>query len=214
MKVFGVIVLVLLATAAAVADDSVLPIDDFEHGLRPGWEEKRFEGRTLYEIVPEGTGHVLRATSQQGASGLIYRMAYDPKRFALLSWRWKVDNIIASGDATRKSGDDYAARVYVIFPHWFPPKTRSINYIWANRLPQGEHIPNPFFANAVMVAVESGPQKVGQWLEETRNVYEDYRRIFGEEPPEAGAVAIMTDTDNTGEAAVAYYDDLRVWRRP
>jgi hypothetical protein len=98
----------------------------------------------------------------------------------------------------------------VIFPHWFPPKTRSINYIWANRLPEGEFIPNSYYGNAVMLAVESGPEKVGLWVDERRDVLADYRTIFGEEPPTAGAIAIMTDTDNTGESAVAYYDDIRL----
>ena len=93
----------------------------------------------------------------------------------------------------------------MIFPHWLPPLTKSINYIWANKLPKGRHVPNPFYSNAVMVAVESGNENVGKWIAERRNVYEDFKAIFGEEPP---LIAIMTDTDNTGEAAVAYYDDM------
>ena len=121
-----------------------------------------------------------------------------------------MENTLRKGDETRKSGDDYSARVYVVFPHWLPFKTRSLNYIWANRLAKGANTPNPFYANAVMVAVESGDQMVGQWVSEQRDIREDYRRIFGGEPPKVGAVALMTDTDNTGESAVAYYDDLRI----
>jgi hypothetical protein len=62
-----------------------------------------------------------------------------------------------------------------------------------------------------MIAVQSGPSLVGQWLEEKRNLLEDYRKCFGEEPPTAGAVAIMTDTDNTGEQAVAWYGPIRLY---
>jgi Protein of unknown function (DUF3047) len=189
-------------------------IDRFEGGLAPRWEEKTFKGRTLYDVVAEGSGHVLRARSQDAASGLIYRTEYDLTRFPRLAWRWKVENILQKGDARSKAGDDYSARVYVIFPHWFAPKTRSINYIWANRLPRGTFVPNPFFGNAVMLAVQSGPERVGEWISEERDVAADYRTIFGEEPPLAGGVAIMTDTDNTGEAAVAYYDDLRLLSAP
>ena len=155
---------------------------------------------------------MLKAESRDAASCLIYRQEYDPKEFPILSWRWKVDNILDKGDETKKEGDDYAARVYVIFPHWFWPKTKSINYIWANKLPKGEFVPNPFAGNAVMVAVESGREKVGRWVSERRNVYEDYRRIFGEEPPKVGAIALMTDTDNTGGSATAWYDDIRIER--
>jgi hypothetical protein len=61
-----------------------------------------------------------------------------------------------------------------------------------------------------MIAVESGPEKAGAWQTETRNIYEDYRRSFGEAPPRVGAVAIMTDTDNTGEDALAWYGAIRI----
>ena len=59
-----------------------------------------------------------------------------------------------------------------------------------------------------MIVVQSGPQRVGSWVEEERNVYEDYQLAFGEEPPAISGVAIMSDTDNTKERAVAYYGDI------
>jgi len=203
--------LVLSAGSTGAAPRSLL-IDDFEHGIRAGWEEKSFKGETVYRVVPdpETKGHCLQAEARGTASGLIFRREYDLRDYPVLSWRWRVAGTVAGGDETRKSGDDYAARVYVIFPHWFFPKTRSINYIWANRLPQGEHLPNPFSANAVMLAVESGNANAGRWMAERRNVYEDYRRLFGEEPPQVGAIAVMTDTDNTGGSAMACYDDIRI----
>ena len=120
--------------------------------------------------------------------------------------------MLDKGDVRAKKTDDYPARVYVIFPHWFPPKTRSINYIWANRLPVGEAVPNAYYAKAIMLAVQSGAENAGKWVTEERNVLEDFRRLFGEEPPEVGAIAIMTDTDNTGEQATACYDDLTLFR--
>jgi hypothetical protein len=61
-----------------------------------------------------------------------------------------------------------------------------------------------------MIAVQSGQTHVGQWMEEKRNLLEGYRKCFGEETPKAGAVAIMTDTDNTGEKAIAWYGPLRL----
>jgi hypothetical protein len=99
--------------------------------------------------------------------------------------------------------------VYVVFPSTFFWRTRAVNYIWANRLPRGAFLPNTFTGNAVMVAVESGDGNAGRWIDEERNLAEDYRRAFGEDPPRIGAVAIMTDTDNTGEEAVAWYGAIR-----
>ncbi|MEJ2202355.1 MAG: DUF3047 domain-containing protein [Desulfuromonadaceae bacterium] len=187
-----------------------LLIDDFEQGLRPVWREQIFQGQTRYRVVAADGGKVLQADSRGTASGLVFKQRYDLQQYPCLAWRWQVSNILTKGDARSRAGDDYAARVYVVFPHWFPSKTRSINYIWANRLPRGEFLANPFYGNAVMLAVESGTEKVGSWVEEKRNVLADYRMIFGEEPPLAGAIAIMTDTDNTGESASAWYDDIRL----
>jgi len=99
--------------------------------------------------------------------------------------------------------------VYVVFPSVLFWRTRAVNYIWANRLPPGAFLPNAFTGNAVMVAVESGNGNAGRWIDEERNIVEDFRRAFGEDPPEIGAVAIMTDTDNTGEEAVAWYGAIR-----
>ncbi|MBE0598071.1 MAG: DUF3047 domain-containing protein [Desulfuromonadales bacterium] len=214
MKTVIFILLGLLLGVNHGAAGEVIVIDHFDNGLRPEWEEKTFKGRTNYSVVEENGNGVLKAESRDAASGLIFRINIDVKEYPILTWRWKVENILEKGDATRKEGDDYAARVYVVFPHWVPFKSRSINYIWANRLPQGEYVPSPFFRNSIMVAVRSGYAGVGRWQMERRNLLEDYRRIFGGDPPEASAVAIMTDTDNTGGSAKAFYDEIRLEKTP
>lgn len=186
-------------------------VDDFEQGLS-GWQEKEFLDRTVYAVVKTADGnHVLHASSHASASGLVKELSFNVKDYPFLTWRWKVEHALASGNALTKQGDDYAARVYVIFPHWLKPLTRTINYMWANRLAVGAEVPNPYYSRAMMVAVQSGNEKAGRWVTETRNVYEDFRRLFGEDPPQAGAVAIMTDTDNTGEQVQAWYDDIKLW---
>ncbi|MFU8858474.1 MAG: DUF3047 domain-containing protein [Deferrisomatales bacterium] len=202
--------LLALAVAAALADPRTLLVDDFEDGLRSGWKERSFEGHTLYEVVSDGGNRVLRAESRGTASGLFYELSFDPREYPILTWRWKVENLVEASDPTRKSGDDYPARLYVVFPHWFFPRTRSLNYIWATDFPVDRPIPNPFTANAMMIAVRSGPGDVGRWVEERRDLVADFRAAFGTDPPRAGAVAVMTDTDQTGERAVAYYDDIRL----
>jgi hypothetical protein len=173
-----------------------------------GWETKNFKGSTTYSLVQDGGRTVIKAHSKAAASGLIRKVTLDPARFRYLHWSWKIDTTIDKGNERTKAGDDYAARVYVVFPGRFFWQTRAINYIWANHLPKGEAIPNAFTANAMMVAVESGPEKAGQWLNEVRDVLVDYRRLFGQDPREIGAIAIMTDTDNTAGEATGWYGDI------
>ena len=201
------------------AQDSVsanpceIVIDDFANGMKNKWKSRSFKGTTEYTWITEEKKAYVRATSKASASGLYYRIEYDTQQYPYITWKWRVDNTINSGDESRKSGDDYAARVYVVFPAFFFWNTTAINYIWANKLPKEKTVPNPFSKNSIMIAVQSGEAETGKWIVETRNVYEDYRRVFGKEPPKAGAIAIMTDSDNTGENASADYGSIAIWCR-
>jgi len=199
----------VLATPSLGAGSKVIIVDDFENGLSSVWTIKSFVGFSDYSVVAEKGNNVLAATSAATASGLFFEKEIDLKSFPIISWRWKIEQTVPGGDVRSKEKDDYPARIYIVFPHWFYPKTRSINYIWANRLPVGEIVPSPYTANSQMVAVRSGDAEAGIWFEERRNVYEDYRRIFGEEPRLVGAIAIMTDSDNTKTSAQAWYDDIQ-----
>ena len=184
---------------------------------------------TTYKVVEGEAGKFLvKAESEASASALIREIQFDPKAYPILRWRWKVENVIQKGDETKKEGDDYAARVYVNFRYnpdeataWerlkygsirgiygsYPPKA-ALNYIWANKLPRGRSADNAYTDRAKMVAVESGSERIGTWVEEERNIYQDYVSLFGEEPPQVIGIAVMTDTDDTQENAVAYYADI------
>ncbi|WP_236613297.1 DUF3047 domain-containing protein [Chrysiogenes arsenatis] len=208
--VFLIALLLLLAPPVASAP----PAKTLDFGDQ--WQEQTFRktAPTTYQQLNEAGKPIMRAQANGAASGLVYEIDFDPAVYPILKWRWKIDQVLPLGDARTKAGDDYPARVYVVFPKWFKPATQSINYIWANRLPQGEVIPNPFFDNARMVAVRSGNGDAGIWHTECRNIYRDYQAIFGEAPPRAGAIAIMTDADNTGGTATGYYADIQLLTAP
>lgn len=183
-------------------------VGSFSTGDLSGWTPKIFQGKTTYTLQEDGGKTVLRAESRGAASGLIKEIRLDPRSAPMLRWSWKIERTLARGDERTKAGDDYAARVYVVFPSLLFWRTRAVSYIWANRLPVGESLPNAYSSDAVMMAIESGNGKAGTWVHEERNIYEDYRALFGKEPPPLGAVAIMTDTDNTGEETIAWYGDI------
>ncbi len=200
--------LVSPALSGGEAFPDQLVIAAFSKGDLSGWEKKIFKGETEYTIVQSDGRKALRAISRNAASGLVKKLDIDSSRYPLLRWSWKIKHTLKREDATKKSGDDFVARVYVVFPRTLFWKTRAINYVWSANLPKGTVIPNAYTANAVMVAVESGDGKAGIWVNEERNIFEDYKRFFGEEPPHLGAVALMSDTDNTGDEAEAYFGDI------
>lgn len=199
-------------------------------GLPEGWKPltfKKIPKLTTYELIKDGEQVVVKAISDASASGLTKDVKIDPKEFPLVRWRWKIENLLKLSDATRKDGDDYPARLYITF-EYDPDKVSvgkklkykagrvlfgdipigAINYVWERKAPVGSIIDNAYTDFVKMVVVESGPENIGIWAEESRNVYEDYKRAFGEEPPMINGVAIMSDTDNTKERATAYYGDI------
>ena len=211
-------------------------IDTFSEGVEAsgfpkGWKPLHFKKilrHPQYTLEQQGENSVLKAVSRASASGIYKDLDLDLREYPILSWRWRVENIIQKGDEHTKIGDDYAARIYVTFRYdsarvsvWerakhetyrllygeYPP-SGSLNYIWANKLAKGTAIDSAYTDRSKMVAVESGSEGIGEWRIEQRDVYQDYKKLFGDEPPSPLTVAIMTDTDNTGESATAYYDDI------
>ncbi len=204
-------------------------------GLPKGWEPLTFnkiKSHTHYEWSPEN--HVIHAVSSAAASGLTYRLDQEAGKAPILRWRWRVSHSISKGEEKTKAGDDYAARIYVTFRYdpskvgagarikygfakalygEYPPHA-GINYIWANRLAQGESTPNPYTDRVMMVAVRSGDSEAGKWFAEERNIQEDYRTLFKEDPPPLAGIALMTDTDNTGSQAEAWYADIELRSAP
>jgi Protein of unknown function (DUF3047) len=237
----AVLVWGLLCISAGATGDAptVLEVGRFSAG-RPGlahtdgWKPLAFKkvlAPTAYELVLDADTVVVKATSNASASGLIKKVKIDPSTFPVVRWRWKIENVLSRSDVTRKSGDDYPARLYITF-EYDPNKVSlgkklkyqagkvlfgdipiaALNYIWDTKSAVGTIVDNAYTDFAKMIVVESGGAKVGGWVEESRNVFEDYRQAFGEEPPLINGVAIMTDTDNTKERAVAYYGDIRFVR--
>ena len=238
---FGFLVLGLLFAVSASTEDSslLLEVGRFSSSrpgsaLPDGWKPltfKKVPKSTAYELVTNGDTVVVKATSDAGASGLTKEVKIDPSVFPVVRWRWKVENLLTGSDVTRKSGDDYPARLYITF-EYDPEKVSfgrklkykagrvlfgdipiaALNYIWDTKTPVGTVVDNAYTDFAKMIVVESGSQKLGLWVEESRNIYEDYKKAFGEEPPMINGVAIMSDTDNTKERATAYYGDIQFTR--
>ena len=234
----GVLLLTVLLSAptALVAESpSVIEVAKFSSGtvgqtMPDGWKPltfKKVPKHTSYEVVKDGERAVVKAVSEASASGLTKPVRIDPREFPIVRWRWKVDHVLNGSDVALKAGDDFPARLYVTFEYdpekvSFGKKLKykagraifgdipigALNYIWETKTPIGTIVENAYTDFAQMIVVESGPQKVGTWVVEERNIYEDYKRAFGEEPPMINGVAIMTDTDNTKERATAYYGDI------
>jgi len=240
-RIAAALAAVVFAGCASLPDAVTLPyVSTFSdsapgEALPSGWEPwslSKFKKPTQYQLVSYDGKTVIKASAQASASGLVHRLDVDPKLFPTLEWRWKVNELIASADNTKKHTEDSPVRVVVAFggdieklplgDRLFFDNMRALigrempyatlMYIWENRATKDSVIPNLHTSRVKMIVAESGRGKLGSWQEVTRNVYADFRRAFGEEPGPIISIGIMTDTDNTGANVHAYYGDI-VFRR-
>jgi hypothetical protein len=171
---------------------------------------------------------VLEGSAHAAAGGLIFRVDGDARVDSVLRFKWKPGNLIASSDPRTKSGDDYVARVYVTFAYdpdragvkektenaiarllyGETPPHAALSYVFTHKAAIGSIITSPFTKRVKKIVVDSDPSSVGKWKSFTRDIYDDYKRAFGEEPTRISGIAIMVDTDNTGETASARFGDI------
>jgi hypothetical protein len=227
-----VMILSLGSMAFGQRDADVFLREEFDSLDR--WSPFFFEKipeHTVYEVVSEGGVSMLRARSEGSASALILKERFDVYKFPRLRWRWKVSNVFQKGNALTKEGDDYPLRIYVIFRYdpdkagfWerlkyssakliygeYPPHS-SLNYIWANRPHKDQVLTSPYTGRSKMIPLRFGQGSSGRWFVEEVNILKDYRRAFGQDPPSIASLAIMSDSDNTGEKVVSYIDFIEIF---
>jgi Protein of unknown function (DUF3047) len=213
----GVILTVVAAAPAFPADSPTHLVEDWSRQpdgkteIPDGWTGHNWGGsRYEFTVVIEGAQRVLRMQSQSDNSTISKEVALDVRRFPILVWRWKIVTLPAGGDSRRRDADDQAAQVYVTFAR-FPEKVRSrvIGYVWDTTAPSGAIVKSPSASAVTYVIVRSGEAGVGRWWTETRNVYDDYRRIHSEEPPEKiNVVSIAVDSNDTRSSAEFYIGEI------
>ncbi len=167
---------------------------------------------TRYSRAGKG---IIKAESL-GTRSSLYREVIEKERdFPVLSWRWKISNVVRSAVETKKDRSDAAARVMAVFGRdrgskvmeGTEPLGLRIEYIWASHLPQDRIFDHPGEKYCKVFVLESGAKKAGEWVFEKRNLHEDYKKAFGKEPSGVLAIGIQTDTDHSNEMVTAYYSD-------
>lgn len=180
------------------------------------WETKIFKGKVIYKVEQDTLNGSLHAISLGSASAIFYKMKehFRAEDYPYLSWRWKVLKFPDQEKLKKRRGierDDYAARVYVIFPSFFILSSKVLEYVWDEVAPVETISDSPYSSNIKLIVAESGRDKLGEWVLEERDILRDYRRAFGSDPAlRVGAVALMSDADNTQDVAEAYFDDVKM----
>ncbi len=182
------------------------------------WEEKVFKGKVVYRIEQAQDLSYVRASSEAAASALYYKIRIDAKtNRPLVTWKWRVEKFPAKKNSENlevQDEDDFAARVYVIFPAGFILNSKVLEYVWTETIPVGTTGTSPYSKNIKLMVLASGPAEDGRWREEQRDILADYRKMFGASPErDMGMVGFMTNTEHTRTSAEAMYDDIKIGYR-
>jgi hypothetical protein len=223
---WAAVVMIPVATFSALQPGAALP---------PDWAPLQTAGisaHTRYTLINDSGVTVLRADSSASASGLSRQLRIDPAEHPWLRWRWKINNIVAQADLRTKAGDDFPARLYVMFDYpleklpfvernklrlaraLFDPNlpAATLCYVWDGNAPAESVAPSAYTDRVRLIVVESGTARVRQWVDFERNIVRDFRTAFGEDAPPVSGIAIMTDTDNTGAAATSFFGDISFYK--
>jgi Protein of unknown function (DUF3047) len=221
-------------TLASDAVNTLTPFSKSAVGTSvPGWKFQPLRGvknNTRYALVQDESLNavVVEATANSSAGALGVRMDADAKLTPNLRFKWRVGELIESSDPTTKAGDDYSARIYVTFAYdperatlkektenvfartlyGETPPHAALAYVFTHRAKQNQIITSPFTARVKKIVVDADPASANQWKSFERNIYDDYKRAFNEEPTRISGIAIMVDTDNTGEKAKSRFGDI------
>jgi len=213
-----------IALFSTNSPDAVLPA-----GWRT-WVINRTKKETAYDLVRDSAGGpvVLHAIPNGSASGLMQRLDIDPAAQPVVTWRWRVTELIVGADNQDRYSEDAPVRLMLFFDGdraTLPYREQllmdtaellsgqqvpfaTLMYVWENRLPIDTVIASSFSSQIKLIVAGSGFDRLGRWHNVERNFVRDYERAFGRPPGRLVGVGIMTDTDNTGEAIEAFYGDI------
>lgn len=225
------------AVADAQAPAIAQPAAPFSTGkpgtaLPTGWTLLKLSSlkrSTEYKLVEDQGIVVLNARAEAAASGVLHLASFDIRTAPVMEWRWKISNLIEGADNSVAGKEDSPVRIVLGFDGdksklGFRDRTAStlaktgsgrelpyaqLIYIWSNAKPVGTVIENPHTKRVEMVVAASGGTGVGKWMTLSRNVVDDFKKAFGEEPGKLTEIGVLTDTDNTNATVEAWYGDIQ-----
>ena len=213
----SLITILFFTPVSAIAENLTQKTVDFgapsalEGGIPAGWELKKWSGKPVITVEKE---NALRLFSDKSSFGIGKEVKLNTTDYPYIQWRWKVTKLPEGADVRVKNANDQAAQLYLVFPK-FPStiNSRVIGYIWDSTAPEGTCLDSPVSPNIKYIVVRSGKNQIGKWVAENRNVHQDYRTLFGEEPPMLEKVFVMIDSDNTKTVAESYFDGIQFQKR-
>lgn len=202
----------ILFQAAVMAGVDRVVITDFStgadaEGAPHGWELKEKAGQADISVVEDYGLRAIHLRSFNTSFSIQRKINVDVIKYPVISWKWKATRLPEGGDFRKSETDDQAAQLFLAFS-----RTKAIVYIWDTTAPEGltGDAEAPFFMSIKVVVVRSGRESLGQWISETRNVYQDYKELFGEEEKslKVSGIRLQINSQHTKSSAESFFSDV------
>ncbi|MBE9581018.1 MAG: DUF3047 domain-containing protein [Proteobacteria bacterium] len=192
-----------------VEDFSRFKAGAFPEGWKCRWGQKS-KAKKIYTVRTSSEGY-LEAKAINSDVPIAKKFQYDLKEYPFLSWQWRVLELPEGGDERHKKTGDSGAGIYVIFPGLLRPE--NIKYVWSASVPEGTTTDSPYNSKTKIVVLRNQSTSLEIWVSEKVNVYEDYKRLFSQEPQTVQGIGIMSDSNDTKSRAEAYYRKICISKK-
>lgn len=221
-----------IAAAPQVTPFSVVkPGGEFPIGWQP-LSFSKFRAITKFELVDDSGVTVAHAISDNSSSVMMQNLDVDPMEFPFLTWRWKAPRLVPGANSTSRRTEDAPVRIIIAFDGdreklsfndqmtfaesrallGLDPPYATLEYTWGDGAAKESIIKNGWNPRIRLLLAQSGAERVGEWVSETRNIIEDFRRAFGEEPGKILSIGIHCDSDATESKSEGYFGDIKFLR--
>ena len=231
------LIVTAIASTMLVGSSAPLWVGRFENPGKPPppWHSVKYasERPTTYRVAYVAGKPAIEAIVDGSMSLLARPLSIDLGSTPVLCWRWYVDAPVQKADMTRKSGDDYAARVYVAFdvqdsalsgPTKFKLRVArsvfgtalpdaAVVYVWDNRHAIGTARKSSYTDRSQLIVAETGAKRAKAWVSERADIASDFARAFPRQPGRPIQLAVAADGDNTKSKGRAAFADIHFVRR-
>ncbi|RJQ41749.1 MAG: DUF3047 domain-containing protein [Nitrospiraceae bacterium] len=176
-------------------------------GVAAPWELKEKSGNADVKIISDSSEKVIQLKCDDASFSLGREVKVDVKNYPYVTWKWKVLKLPPKGDVRKDKTNDQVLQLLVAFEG-----RKILSYIWDSNAPEGtvteESVAWPVSLRIKIITVKSGAADIGKWLTMTRNVYDDYRKFFKEEPPYVKGVRVQTNCQHTESIGEGYFGKI------
>ena len=204
-----IFVTALFQTTLYAEDIKVFEFTDKELSELTVRKVRGADNKTTYSVGSNENGNYLKAIADNAASGLGKEIKIDLNKTPFINITWKIEKDIPGIDETAKKGHDFAARVFVIKKTGATAlSNRAVNYVFSSNQDIGNNSPSPYTKKSVDNVLATTKTNLNEWVTVKANVKEDFKKFHNLDVNELDGIAIMSDTDNSKQKSITYYQNI------